>query len=420
MLREARRPVGLRPVILVLGLAAILAVTVVMGYTATVSAQDGGSSPPGSPPGQTPTATPEATPTAEPEDVLTPIGKSKDDAEEDEDAEGFAGASGASGVVGAACSVTSLGTLTSSVSRSGSWSSSCYSVNRDGKYAWFYTFTLSQDTDVVIDLTSSVDTYMFLLNGSGTSGAVVERDDDGGDEYNSQIVRNLAAGTYTIEATTFASSTSGSFSLSVRVTQSCIDDLGTLTGTVIKAGSWARGCDSDNRSGRYARYYTFNVPAQSEVEIDLASSGTPVVDTQMYLLEGSGKTGDVVELDRDDGPGTDARVVRTLEPGTYTLEATTNLSATVGKFSLRVTAAALPCQISLGTIAGATVRDGVWSQGCDSENRASRYARYYTFTLTSTETVRINLDSTGSPTVNTYLNLLSGSGGEGENPGLRR
>ena len=410
MISDSRRSAGLRTGLLVLGLAAILAVVVALAYTMTASAQgDGGtSSGSGAEPTATPepTSTPEITPTAQP--ATAPDGKGKDD-EEDDATSGAGGASGSSGASGTACTVTSLGTLTRSASRTGSWTSSCNSTNRSGRYARFYSFTLSEAADVVIDLTSSVDPYMFLLNGSGTTASRLASDDDGGDGNNSRIKSSLAAGTYTIEATTYASSRTGSFSLSVAVTEPCINQLGTLTGSVVKSGSWARGCDSDNRSGRYARYYTFNVPAQSEVEIDLASLGTPVMDTHLYLLSGAGKTGSIVESDSNDGPGNDGRIVRTLAPGTYTIEATTNPSSTVGKFSLRVTAAALPCQISLGTLEGAVVRDGIWSQECASENRSNRYARFYTFTLTSTETVRINLDSTGSPTVNTYLNLLSGS-----------
>jgi hypothetical protein len=68
-------------------------------------------------------------------------------------------------------------------------------------------------------LTSTVDTYLFLLEGSGTGGTVRARDDDGGSSGgNSRIAnQNLSAGTYTIEATTFGASRTGDFRLELEV-----------------------------------------------------------------------------------------------------------------------------------------------------------------------------------------------------------
>ena len=51
--------------------------------------------------------------------------------------------------------------------RTGSWSASVASVNRPGRYAKFYGFSLSQRAKVQIDLASSVDTYLYLLAGPG-------------------------------------------------------------------------------------------------------------------------------------------------------------------------------------------------------------------------------------------------------------
>jgi len=67
---------------------------------------------------------------------------------------------------------------------------------------------------VTIDLTSSKDTYLFLLEGNNENGSIIERNDDGGTGFNSRITRTLAAGTYTIEATTYRTDT-GSFVLRV-------------------------------------------------------------------------------------------------------------------------------------------------------------------------------------------------------------
>jgi hypothetical protein len=97
----------------------------------------------------------------------------------------------------------------------GNWAAGCSSTHRTGRYARFYTFSIPSTQTIRIDLTSSTDAYLYLLSGSGANGSIVEEDDDDGDGNNSRIVRSLSAGTYTIEATTYNSSATGSFSVSV-------------------------------------------------------------------------------------------------------------------------------------------------------------------------------------------------------------
>ena len=68
--------------------------------------------------------------------------------------------------------VTALGTLTGTVTETGSWADDCDSVNRSGSYAHFYTFTLEAETEVTIDLTSEEDPFLYLLQGEGRDGTV--------------------------------------------------------------------------------------------------------------------------------------------------------------------------------------------------------------------------------------------------------
>ena len=69
---------------------------------------------------------------------------------------------------------------------------------------------------MTIDLSSSVHTYLYLRSGSNISGtALHDNDDIESGNTNSQIVATLPAGTYTIEATTYAEGTAGIFTLSV-------------------------------------------------------------------------------------------------------------------------------------------------------------------------------------------------------------
>ncbi len=221
------------------------------------------------------------------------------------------------------------------------------SVNRSGRYAEFFSFTLSESADVTIDLDSTdvpeVDTYMFLLNGSRTSGTVVEEDDDDGPAYNSRIGRRLSAGTYTVEATTYGRRATGAFQLSFVVapvvTVDCSTvDLGTVSsgGREGRLGDWVQGCASQNRSGKYAKFYSFRVSGTLDVRIDLGSVDYPADDTYLYLISGSSKTGTVLESDDNGGDADNSRITRRLSAGTYVIEATTRLSARTGRFTVAV------------------------------------------------------------------------------------
>jgi hypothetical protein len=88
-------------------------------------------------------------------------------------------------------------------------------MSRPGRYARYYTFTLTEEAQTIINLESTVDTYMYILTGSGPNTVLVEEDDDGGIGYNSQMYVLLAPGDYTIEATTYSSGMTGSFTVTL-------------------------------------------------------------------------------------------------------------------------------------------------------------------------------------------------------------
>ena len=81
--------------------------------------------------------------------------------------------------------------------------------------AHYYSFTLSQNSSVTIDLTSSAaDTYLYVLEGTHWSGdKVVRNDDRNGTNRNARIEYPLSAGDYTVEATTYRAGETGSFTL---------------------------------------------------------------------------------------------------------------------------------------------------------------------------------------------------------------
>ena len=109
-----------------------------------------------------------------------------------------------------------LETLTGSVDRNNSmWTSDYMSTQRAGSYARSYTFTVNTATHVAIDLTSPEDSYLYVLD---SNGAVVHESDNVTDRnLNSLIDETLAAGMYTIEATTYFPARMGTFHLSIGV-----------------------------------------------------------------------------------------------------------------------------------------------------------------------------------------------------------
>ena len=114
--------------------------------------------------------------------------------------------------------IEELGTLWETVTRSGSWDRNCRSMHLANRPAHFYTFTLTHRTDLRIDLSSGqLDAYLLLLSGAGKDGAIVERDDDGGEGTNARIERELDIGTYTVEATTHGDFT-GDYTLTIEGT----------------------------------------------------------------------------------------------------------------------------------------------------------------------------------------------------------
>ena len=115
-------------------------------------------------------------------------------------------------------------TLTGNGAITGTWTSDCASVNKSGSYAQYYTFTVTEQSNVTIKLESSdEDTYLYLLDGSGKDGDSLASNDDYeagctaslDSSTHSCITESLAPGDYTIEATTYYADKTGDFTLTV-------------------------------------------------------------------------------------------------------------------------------------------------------------------------------------------------------------
>ena len=251
----------------------------------------------------------------------------------------------------------------------GIWNTDCTSVvsapsGSGDRYARFYTFTLDAESDVTIDLSSDEDTFLYLRTGTSTDGSPIhENDDRATGDYDSRIAESLGAGTYTIEATTYAAGTTGSFTLTVTTVP--VSD--TITPeppdpptpdptpgdptSPIPAGctlqnfsstsvddSWSSDCISQNRTANgthYAKFFSFSVSRSATYDITLESR----TDPYLILL---GESGDIIDDDDDDDNGVfdlgsrNSGIRIALDPGNYIVEATTYAGSATGDFTLTI------------------------------------------------------------------------------------
>ena len=114
----------------------------------------------------------------------------------------------------------------------------------------------------------------------------------------------------------------------------CVEDLDSLDSLnegSSQSGIWDSDCPSTNRAGSYARFYSFNLAQQGEVQIDLESTQ----NTYLYLLLGERIGGHVVASNDDAVNGnSNSQIFTTLAPGNYTIEATTYETGQSGEFVL--------------------------------------------------------------------------------------
>ena len=226
----------------------------------------------------------------------------------------------------------------SQTSRRGIWSEACDSVNREGSYAYYYQFTLEEETEVQIDVSSEQDTYLYLLEGAPESRQVLQENDDiDSDNHDSRITATLRDGDYSIEVSTYSPGETGFFTLSIVPVvgdDGCAEDLGLLNDELSQDGAWSEDCSSVHRPGSYARFYAFTLQQQTTIQVDLVSSSDPYA----FLLEGPLRTGRILGQNDDivDGINRNSRIIADLPAGDYTVEATTFGSGTIGRFALTI------------------------------------------------------------------------------------
>ena len=225
------------------------------------------------------------------------------------------------------------------------WEEQCESTNRpdDGEYyARFFTFDLSVEADVTITLESNPDAYLYLLEGDGQRGYVLFEDDDT-EGTNPRIRTTLQPGSYTVEATTYEIGVTGDFRIGVETDElngrppiTCVEPTPrVLSGQTFGLTYYSEGrCRSMNRpddGDYYADYFRMPLKFPARVTVALESDE----DGYLFLLDGEGVTGEVLH-ENDDTVGTNPLIVSDLQPGVYTIEATTYEQGVTGKFRLEI------------------------------------------------------------------------------------
>ena len=225
------------------------------------------------------------------------------------------------------------------------WEEQCESTNRpdDGEYyARFFTFDLNEEADVTITLESNPDAYLYLLEGDGQRGSVLFEDDDT-EGTNPRIRTTLQPGSYTVEATTYEIGVTGDFRIGVETDElngrppiTCVEPTPrVLSGQTFGLTYYSEGrCRSMNRpddGDYYADYFRMPLKFPARVTVALESDE----DGYLFLLDGEGVTGEVLH-ENDDTVGTNPLIVADLQPGVYTIEATTYEQGVTGKFRLEI------------------------------------------------------------------------------------
>ena len=225
------------------------------------------------------------------------------------------------------------------------WDVECKSVNRpdDGAYyARYFTFDLKEEADVSVTIESGHDAYAYLMEGVGERGTVLFEDDDT-NGTNPRIRTTLQPGSYTVEATTYEIGVEGEFKVSVDT--DALNGRPPVTCLTPIPSNWPSSyfdlnfhmetdCSSVNRpsdSEYNASYFTFEVKFPAVVSVRLDSDE----DGYLYLLEGEDVRGRVLFED-DDSVGRNPRIEESLQPGVYTIEATTYAPGITGEFAMEI------------------------------------------------------------------------------------
>ena len=186
----------------------------------------------------------------------------------------------------------------------------------------------------VINMRSAVLDSRLELTGSGVSAT----DDDGGEGLDSRMQTLLRPGRYQLLAGTTGGTGSGLYRLAIE-RRAISGDVDTAGGRALEPG----GSPLTGMLTAGSLDYPLTITQRSRVNIDLTSSDFDA------LLDLTGP--DTTLRDDDGGGGTDARIGTVLEPGSYTVRASSLDGSGTGLFTLNVTATPAAAGVGGGDLA---------------------------------------------------------------------
>ena len=238
----------------------------------------------------------------------------------------------------------------------------------------YYTFTLTEEKNVIISLESDIYYKFYLLDSNGS----VIKEASKHDYKNNKIVMTLAQGSYKIDVTTVFNDEFGSFNISLREN---VIETNSITLETVLDGEWTSISGISPTSKNYTHHYTFTLSESTDVLIDLESN-----NPYLYLLDSNNSVIDSAEK----FVNTHTKIVKTLQAGTYTIDVTNNSYAdNTGIYTLRFkTNTIITTEIDLNS-----TTQGTWSLASGISPRSKQYTNYYTFTLDEERDLLIDVDT---------------------------
>ena len=248
-----------------------------------------------------------------------------------------------------------------------------------------YTFRSRSSQDVVITadkISTSLDPKVAIFRNGNRIGF----DDDGGGNRNARLSQHVSSGTYTIQVSTFGS-TSGRYRLRIEG-----DEQTEYRGTLSFGGSRRASLDQDEEHN-----YRLNLSSATEVTITCDKASGSRLDPRISVLDSDG---DQVAFNDDGGEGTNARLQAGLGRGNYTV-VVSGFGTTSGAYVLSAERGS--SSSSRGSLSLGGSRSGSLSAGETDSYRLS---------ISSPTTVRIDVEKSSGSSLDPKVTLRSNSGGQ--------
>lgn len=283
------------------------------------------------------------------------------------------------------------------------WGSDCESIHHvkynpygsDAGYpAKFFQFELTRDADVSISLSQPHASELFLIEGNNKYATPLLS------YQGSSIKTRLSAGTYIVEAVNrYTGNNTFLIEYNDIGSSTCISSINFGN---TESDGWVPECESTSRDiedpydtipgeGHRAKYFTFSLDQDSDIAVNIDAT----VDSYVYILDGHGEFGSIVE------EFSGANTSKFLAAGDYTIELTTKERYAPGKFSILLNKFTNNNECEQDFTLGNSL-DGTWSGNCEIRSwidgngdpyqggNSPERANYYRFSLDKLSDVKFS------------------------------